>query len=489
MVIEPTTRDLLAVFFRHKRAFLLTNLLVLAIGITFLLMSNTLYRSDAQVVVRFGDNVVPDLSRNTQPIQIVPDERRNLVLANVEIIRSPQLAAQTLSHFGLDKVYPELAQKAANPEQAMELAVHQLQTDLMVDPGEKGNVIGISLLAHERHLAQDMVQYTIDEYKRRQASLYSDPEIGFQKTELDKAQANLTQAQADLEAFKRQNSVVDFDNEVANLLKQRSEMSQTLNATQARLIEADQRRTALEAQLKTVPATIAGAASGERYRGTDDAQTRLADLRLKQQQLLSTYKTDSPVVQQLQKTLNQAEDDYRRAEASSGSRAVPTPNPVFQTLQTDYMHALADVKAGTQSVQVVQRGVDAINQRLDDLNRGHEGLVDRVRAMQVAEDTYKALASHYNDSLVTSNLNKSDIYRATILSAPTLPFKPARPRVLLTTAATLLTGFLLSVFVVFVMEMMDSRFRTSLQVMTVLDIPVLATIGDSPRRNDYLRLT
>src|ERR1700739_728693 len=119
MVIEPTARDLLGVLFRRKRALLLTFFLVVAAGAAYLLTAHTLYRSDAQVVVRFGDNVVPDLSRNEQPVQLVPDERRNIVLANVDILQSHDLLVRAIQHFGLDKVYPEIAAKIPNPEQAM----------------------------------------------------------------------------------------------------------------------------------------------------------------------------------------------------------------------------------------------------------------------------------------------------------------------------------------------------------------------------------
>jgi uncharacterized protein involved in exopolysaccharide biosynthesis len=489
MVIEPTTRDLIAVIFRRKRALLLTFFLVMAAGAAYLLTAHTLYRSDAQVVVRFGDNVVPDLSRNVQPVQLVPDERRNIVLANVDILKSHDLLVRALQNFGLDKIYPEIAAKFSNPEQAMEEAVHQLESDLLVDPGEKGNVISISLLNHDRHLVQGMVQYVIDEYSRRQAALYSDPQIGFQKGEVDKARATLARAQSDLEQFKRQDNIVDFDTEVQSLLKQRSEMAQTLNATQAKLTEAEQRRIALEAQLRQIPPMIAGPASGEHYRGSDDALTRLSDLKLKESQLLATYKPDSPVVQQLHHSVQAAESEYRRAVTSSDSRATPAPNPVYQTLQTDYMHAIGDSKANGDAVRVVQSGVDAIDKRLDDLNHRHEGLVERQRAVQIAEDTYRALSAHLNDSQVTNALNSQNIFRATVLSPPTLPFKPAHPRVFLTIAGTLIVATILSLIVAFVLELMDSRFRTPMQVVTVLDLPVLAAIGETKRHPDYLRLT
>ena len=489
MVIEPTAQDLLAVFFRRKRAFFLTYLLVIAAGIAYLALSNIEYRSDAQVVVRFGDNVVPDLSRNTPPVQIVPEERRNIVMANVEILRSPELMRRAIENFGIENVYPAIAAKTQNPEQAMELAVRQMQQDLLIDPGEKGDVISISLMSHDRHLSQQLVQFLIDEYKRREAQVYSDPQMGFQKSEVDKAKAALDAAQTDLETFKRNDAIVNFDDEVANLLKQRSEMAQTLNATQAKLSEASQRKTSLESSLRIVPPMVAGGATGERYRGADDAQTRLADLRMKEQQLLSTYRPSSPVVQQLHQSVAEAEAQYKQALGNSSGRSIPTPNPVYQTLQTDYMHALADIKAGTDSVQVVQQGLDAVNQRLSDLNKRHEGLVERQRAVSIAEDTYKALSAHYNDSQVTSNLNSQNIFRATVLSPPTLPFKPAKPRVFLTLAATLCAGLILALFAVYLMEMFDSRFRTTMQVVTALELPVLACIGERPRQNNYLRLT
>ena len=98
---------LLTILFKHKRAVIRVFLVIVLGAGLYLLFATPKYESIAQLVVRFGDRSIPDVSRG-QPTELTPSDRREIVLANAAILGSPDLAQATIEAFGLKSVYPDI---------------------------------------------------------------------------------------------------------------------------------------------------------------------------------------------------------------------------------------------------------------------------------------------------------------------------------------------------------------------------------------------
>ena len=472
---------LLTILFKHKRAVSRVFLaIVLGAGL-YLLFATPKYESMAQLVVRFGDRSIPDVNRG-QPTEMTPSDRREIVLANAAILGSPDLAQATIEAFGLNSIYPDIVANPPSRGTPMDEAVKQFRDNLIVSVGNEDNVISISLLHPDKTLAPKLVQKLIDLYIARQSAVYQNPQSDFMKKEVADANARLDRAQSALETFKGTWKITDYDTEVADLLKQRGDVDSNLRTAQANLAQSVQREKQLQVLIKSVPTHIPAPASGEKYRALDDAETRLSDLTSKYSQMSATYNVNGPAVATLKAGIAGAKADVEARRVELSKRSLTDANPVYQNLQEDLLHTSADAESNAEPVRVLSDQLRAINTRLKDLQDHRGQFNDLTREEQIAENTYRSLSAQYEDARVKDNLNLQRITPATVISAPTVPYKTARPRKLITLLTAIVGGGILAIATALALEALDDRFTTAEQVAYLLDLPILASFGLRQRR-------
>src|SRR6185312_12287691 len=200
-----------------------------------------------------------------------------------------------------------------------------------------------------------------------------------------------------------------------------------------------------------------------------------ADLKAKQAEMLATYSPHSRAMATINAGVATAQREVATLRREAKRRSIASPNVVHQTLQTDLLRTSADAKAQGEPVRVLQTQLDQINQRLNDLQANRGQFDNLTRERQIAEDTYKSLSTQFEDARVKDNLNQKAISPATVISAPTLPYKPAWPRPLLTIAVCFVAGIILAIAAILALEALDDRFSTAEQVAFILDLPVLGS--------------
>ena len=466
--------SLLTTLFKHKRAVLGVFLSVVLMGVAYLLVAVPKYESVTELIVRFGDRSVPEVSRS-QITEMTPSDRHEIVLAHAAMLDSHDLAQSTIEAFGLDTVYPDITKNPPTRWSPMDEGVKRFLDKLTVDVGTQDNIITVSYLHPDKKLAHDILKKLIELYTAQQTLIYQNPQSSFMADEVKDSGARLTRAQTALEEFKGQWHITDYDQEVEDLLQQRGDVDTSLRNAQANLDQAVHRQSEIDQLIKRVPSTQPETAGGEKYRSLDDAESRLADLRAKQSQMLATYSPRSPAMASLNAALATAEADVKTRRAELNSRSSTNPNVVYQTLQTDYLRTSADAKSNTEPVRVLTGQLQAIDQRLKDLQQNRGTFNDLVREQEIAENTYKSISTQYEDARVKDSLNKQRISPAAVLSQPTFPYKTARPRTLITLAVCLFGGAILAVGTALLLEKRDDRFTTAEQVVYLLDLPVLAS--------------
>lgn len=465
---------------KRWRLFATIFLSVVMLGVIYLTVTTKKYESVAELVVRFK-SIAPEVER--RPVtELTPADRTEIVRAHAAILSSHDLAQETIAALGLAQVYPDIAEAPPAQGTAMDLAVRRLLGDLAVEVGMQDNIIKLSLRHADPAMAQRLVMTMIDLYVTRQTKIYHDPHESFLASEVKQSGAKLAEAQAALEQFRGQWQITDYDREIEDLLKQRGEIDTNLHAAQAALAQAQERQQRLRDLMRGIPEKQAAAAGGEKYRALDEAYSRLADLRTKQSQMLATYDPKGPAMAALNAGIATAEKELKARRADLARRSSEAPNTVYQTLQTDYLRASADAESNAQPVRVLTQQIAGIDQRLADLRRNRGLFDDLVREYRIAEETYRSLSMQHADARVKGSLNDQRISPATVLSEPTLPYRPVRPRGLITLLACLMGGTILATIAAMIREAIDDRFTTAEQVVSLLDLPVLASLERQPHR-------
>ena len=108
MILELTPRSLAHAFFRQRRKFVLTALGVLGLGLLYLFLATPLYESRASLLVKFGRDARPEITR-VGATEIAYNERREIIQSSMKILQSRDLIAALLEQAGPAKVYPHLA--------------------------------------------------------------------------------------------------------------------------------------------------------------------------------------------------------------------------------------------------------------------------------------------------------------------------------------------------------------------------------------------
>lgn len=462
MIISTKPRDLLLVLFRQKWRITVIFVAVNAIAVGYLLTAQPLYEAKADLLIRFGDEAPAQLTQNMQQTQLVPDERREILLTNIEIIQSQELLKQILNEFGIAKVYPKMHPPLTGTLE--DKALKQLAEDLTVKAGQEDNAIQISLLNASPELATAMESRLIDLYQAKESRLYTPTPTSFLSNELKSAQDRSTTSQAALQAFKSENGVSDFDGEVNSLLTNRQLAVSAVSDAQSAKAQAVRREAEFRSALAQVPAEAAGS-NGETYRQVDDIGTKLNTLKLS----LAQYQPGSDMARQLQDQINilQAQlNDEKRSAARRGP-----PNIVYQTLQTNIMSAHADASAADEAIAAAQAHLDQLETRLRALEAVRPDYDALVRQADLDVDAYKAIAARLQEGRIADQLVSSKLTRVSVFDPPSTAMKPARPRVALTVIAGFLSSLLLALGVAFFRESMDERFATPEQLSYALKLP------------------
>jgi len=466
---------------KQWRCFITVFTAVMVLGIGYLLLATPKYESVAELVVTFGDRTAPEIA-NRQTEQLTPGDRHEIVLSHAAILQSHDLAQAVIESFGIDKVYPEIVDDPPARGTPMDAAVKQFRDNLNVEVGTQDNIITITLDHPDKDLAPQLVQKMIDLYVSRQTTVYRDPHEGFMANEVKQAGEKLAKAQAALEAFKGQWHISDYDKEVEDLLQQRGDIDTDLHTAKANLAQAQLRQKELQEMMRKVPEKIPDSASSEKYRALDDSRTRLADLKTKESQMLATYDPNSSAMSSLKAGIATAEAEVKARTAELGSRNTAQENTVYQTLQTDFLRTTADANSNAEPVRVLSEQVATIDHRLSDLQQNRGTYNDLNREHQIAEETYHTLSLTLADAHVRGNLNDQHISPAMEISTPTVPYKTARPRKLITLLACIFGGGLLAAGAALLREAQDDRFSSAEQVAYLLDLPVLASFEKRPSR-------
>jgi succinoglycan biosynthesis transport protein ExoP len=478
MIVQPDLRGTVVAFLRRKVLFVLIVGIVCAAGGAYLLLARPAYQSSASLVVRFENQSVPDIDRTRNPtLPLGSNERREIIYSDADILRSRDLIRNTINALGLARIDPSIA--AAEPDAARRLddAERNFAANLVVDVSLQSDVINVSYLNPDPVVARDAVRKLLDLFYAQEASVYANPQLVFAEDESNKARAKLTEAQNALAAFKAGKNIADLQQQVTQLLLQRTDVESRLGVAHARVVEAEKRESSLKDLLKDVPATVTASAYGEQYHTVDQVEAQLDTLRAKRSQMASTYQPDSPLFQQLDAQIKALQTMARERTKEAQGRAASTPNVVRQNIDTDYLRASADANSAREPERVLAAQLASINQQLSTLEAQRNQYDDMVRTVQIQNDTYRSLAIRHETARVEASRNAQNISAAAVIAAPSIADRPARPRRKLVALATLMAALIMATCGVLLIEAIDDRMSVPRDVVRALRLPVLATFN------------
>ncbi len=434
----------------------LLTVVVTVLAVLYTLRTKPVYQATAEVEV---DASIP-------PLQQVNDDQNSqtsgvsgaYLQTQMDILKSNDLAWQTIQQFGLDKgTGLASAHKGADGPSLSDarklrsrlLAGFESHLQVRLAPGS--HIILVSYQSTNPSLAARIPNALVDHYLEYNftAKYQSTRQVSdWMAKELSDLKEKVVKSQQALVSYEKKNGIADLDGQGNLPQSALADLGKQLTAAQTQLST----RKALYEAVKADP-SAAGLLTKDPLLST--LQGKYGDLQTVYVKALSQFGPRFYKVVQIRKQL----DEVKKL--------------IGQEQQREEAQTLASYRAAQQQVSILSRAVNvqkAEVQRLSELQIPFNILKNEY---QTNQQLYQSLLKQLKDAEVSAGLQATNIH---VLDRAQYPVAPIRPKKSLDIAVGLLSGLLLGVTVAFVQEALDTSVKRPEDLENVIGAPVLGVI-------------
>ena len=482
-----STRDLMAIGFRHKRAVVITFWSLLAGAVLATILMPADYQASTKFLVE-RSRIDPVVSAGHEAGAIKTDVSEEEMNSELEILKSDDVMRQVVVTVGLHKRrsllsvldidnllgYVGLKQ---TEEEKIAKAARRLSNKLTMTLVKKSNLITVTYSSSDPKLAARVLQALDDAFLAKDTAVHH-PEGQFQffDQQAQTYQKSLADAEAQLKDFSEQQGGVSPQLARDITLQKLNEFAANLQQTYTEIKSNEQRIDALEKQAGITPERLTTQSSA-----TDDAQVlqgmknTLISLELKRTELLTKYQPTYPLVQEVDKQIADTKQSIANEEAKPLKAETTDRNPTYAWINEE----LAKAKSDEAGLQARAASLKAVVEQYQDTARTLEqkGIQqqDLLRQVKTDEENYLLYQRKREEARMTDALDSKRIVNVAIAEQPVVPAIQTNTRWLV-----LFAGLLLAIIgpigVAFALEYTNTSFRTPSEVFAELNIPVLAAV-------------
>jgi uncharacterized protein involved in exopolysaccharide biosynthesis len=486
---QPALRNVLIVAAYYRRWLILAFLVPALLGLAAAVLATPAYVAEERLLVLLGSEYVyqPEVGQAGTGTTL---DRNQIMQSEMEILQSQYLRAATVRKVGLARMYPDLAggpigallrllrlQPADSSQgdgdaHAVAEAAERLRRNLTITTVPQTNVIELAFRSSNRDLSAEVLNTLVQQYFDRRAEVFRPAHTDANAVQDRQAEERLRDAEAALARFSEQHQIASFDEQMTRLIDQQAAISteqldtaQTLSALQAQIAT-------LRREVATLPHTSQLYAEAERPGPAGSADlVRLESLR---NAMAEHYQPDAPQLRAVDEQLARA-----RAAISSGQSA-PTvnrvgQNPEWLTAQSHLQEAMVDLQGAMGRQTQLQRSMDAIDARLDELNTVGAQYRDLKRARDVLAETFNVYSHNREEARLADALDRGRLNNIRIVQPAVPPATGSAHR-----AALLGGGILVGLlFAATLLAVLNAVRQTALSVddlERIAEVPVLVAV-------------
>lgn len=460
---ENILRSIGQVLFARKWLILGTTLLTFSLTAVGTFLMKPVYTTSASLLVkkeRFDAAVTPEqIIATGQPDRHLTEEELN---SEVEILNSTSLHEEVVRRLELYKAFEGqnsvLAKLRKEPEDAklaaVAKAVTKLQNNLTVEPGKKSNLIKIAYKANDRDQAARVVNMLCDVYQERHIHLRQSADSNnFFTQQADAMRQKLNEKENALKRLSTLPNTQLLNQQIETKMRQLNEYEVAWQNTRTAIAESEARIRSLSQQIEKEPERLQTEERIARRPAPDAIRSQLFSLELRRTELLSKYKPNHRLIQDLDKDLEKARRLAEQAEKTSGEATVTsTLNPLRQRLidtLTTERNNLASLQEKEHSLAALTSQASAQARELG--LRGYEQRkLDRER--ELADQAYQLYAKKGEESRISTALDKEGIINLKVVEPAQVPYQASSPNILLNLIVGLIGGLILGLAATFTLE-------------------------------------
>jgi uncharacterized protein involved in exopolysaccharide biosynthesis len=477
-----SSRDLIAIGFRHKRAIVITFCSVVLGAVLATIFLPPDYQTTTRFLVeraRMDPIVTPDMHAEV----VQADVREEELNSEVELLQSADVLRQVVVTAGLNRRHSwwdkmlAYAKLEDSEENKIAKSANTLGKELKIEAIRKSNMIKVTYSASDPQKVFKVLQALDEAYLQKNLAVHHPQgEFQFFDQETENYKKNLADAESQLKAFSQQDGGVSPQLARDITLQKLNDFAANLQQTYADIATTERRIDALEKQSGTTPQRLT-----TQSHVSDDAsvlqnlKSTLMTLELKRTELLTKYQPTYPLVQEIDKEVADTRASIAAEEGKPLRDETTDRNPTYAWISEELAKAKAEDNSLQARAAAIRTIVAKYQANAHDLEQKGIMQQDLLRRVKTEEENYLLYQRKREEARMTDALDQTRILNVAVAEKPIKPSLPATPRSIVL-ALGILLAIVFSLGVAFVLEYTNSSFRTPTEVLSELNIPVLAAV-------------
>jgi uncharacterized protein involved in exopolysaccharide biosynthesis len=467
---EFNIRDALIIIFKYKYKILAFFLLTILATFAIYKIIPVRYEATSVLMLRYGrEYSTPNVNNDASPLRIGLAEILN---SEVAILSSKDLKETVIGKIGVDKLVPKASAFSARLIDPTQVAMIAMDKDLVVLPSKNSNLISVSYRSEDPRLAADVVNALVNNYQEKRLQILSDPKPTlFLENKVASFYNRLRDSEQKLESFKQTNHVYAFEDQRTMLLHTREELNASATACQTQMKELGEKLAVLGKEAKEISSVLPDSSGPE---ARDNVEGQLLTLKRKEQELLSKYKDDNPLLTSVRQEMKAVEDFM--AKRKSGPKLLT--NAVSQELQKNIIATKAELASLEVRLTQQKKQLESLDKEVQALDLQENFVRDLRRELTSSEQMYEAYSKRLEEARITDDMDRQKMTSINVVekaSVPIAPVSPSKPLGFFL-AVSAVAGLGGGIVIAFMLESLGQGLMSAQKAEKRLNIPVLLVI-------------
>ena len=481
----PTTiRDLMTPLFRHKRISLIvfTGVFAMSLFVAWF-WAGRYYVSQMQVVVnQVRSDPTISSAQNASVMSnrmITPDQISSEIalIKGQDILRNVAQACGMANRWSASEVLlpndPERVRTAR-----IEDAAYKLSKGVKAEAEKISEVITVKYGAiGDPQLPACVLQNIGKLYIEKHLQLKrSEGASNFFAEQTERYHQQLTDIESRLVDFSKTEGVAAPDLLRTNAAQQMTNAIASLHQAQQQIAGDEQRLQADETQLqKTAERITTQQSSNAANLLMQNLQASLLASQVKRTQLAVKYDASFPLVKEADEEIAKTEAAIEEAKKMNYGNQTTDLNPTHQLLLQDIAKTKLDLATQKATATATQKSIDSLRLQMVDWDGKSVKQAELLREQKATEANYLLYLGKREQERTSDALDKNQISDVAIAVPPVPSSLPAFNPFLVSLGGFIFAA-LAGIAAAFAVDWMDASFRTPAEIITTLQIPVLASV-------------
>lgn len=474
---SPTLRDVAAVFFRQKRLFAFSFVVIATAGILYSTLFPS-YKAEMKVLLR-RSRIDPAVTPTPTPSPAfehdeITEEELN---SEVDLLHDDDLLRQVVLETGLAHKTWTLGLTPRNSEERTEKAVRRLAGKLEVQPVRKSRLITVSYSSSNAAQSAAVLRSLARAYlAKHTADIRPSGQQIFFEQQVNQSRIVLQQVQGDLIAFTQNQGVVSAGLERDLILQKLSDAQASELAVEAAVAAVSARVRVLDSSLRDLPQRrVVEIKNADNPQLEEKLKSKLLDLELQRTELMAKFQPSYRLVQQVDEQIGQAKAAIQAEEVKPLRDETTQDDPEFQWAHSERLKSEVELRALEEKQAVGREQIAAYHAAAEKLQESAIAQHDLEQQVKAAEDKYLLYSNKREEARIGDALDQTGLLNVAIAQPPRTPALPVWS-FLAATCFSLIGACGFSTAIVFTNDHFAPHFRTPEEVVEFLGCPVLASL-------------